>query len=157
MIKFFVTLFYSGLSPKASGTIGSIAAIPIAILLLYFIPIETFWLLIFLVFIAGAKAADIYMRKTAREDPKEVVIDELVGMWIAIAILPDFFNPIQIALAFIFFRVFDIKKPSVIGKIDAKLKNGYGVMLDDVLAGFFGGLAAALCVKIYELGGSLWN
>lgn len=150
MNKFFVTVFYSGLFPKAPGTIGTIAALPIGLLLLAYLPIETFWLLILLVFLAGSRAIDTYQSATGKLDPKEVVIDELAGVWIALALLPDPFAWHQALLAFLFFRLFDIWKPSVIGRIDAKLKNGMGVMLDDVLAGFFGGVAAVLSVYLID-------
>ena len=148
--RLFVTVFYSGLSPKAPGTVGTLAALPIGLLLLAFLPLETFWLLILLVFLAGARAIDTYQARTGREDPKEVVIDELAGIWIALAIMPDPFAWHQALLAFVFFRLFDIWKPSVIGRLDQKLKNGYGVMLDDVLAGFFGGIAAAASLYGFE-------
>lgn len=151
MNKFFVTVAYSGLAPKASGTVGTIASLPIGLFLLYFLPIETFWLLTALVFVAGSKAIDKYQESTGKLDPKEVVIDELVGIWIALAMLPDPFVWYQALLAFLFFRVFDITKPSIIGKIDQKLKNGVGVMLDDVLAGFFGGIAALITIYIVEM------
>lgn len=154
MNKLFVTVFYSGLSPKAPGTVGTIAALPIGLLALAYLPIETFWLLIVLVFVAGARSIDAYQAATGCEDPKEVVIDELAGMWIALALLPDAFAWHQVLLAFLFFRLFDIWKPSIIGKLDSRLKNGYGVMLDDVLAGFFGGIAAVLCIRALEFSGA---
>ncbi|MGE4294391.1 MAG: phosphatidylglycerophosphatase A [Campylobacterales bacterium] len=154
MNKLFVTVFYSGLFPKAPGTVGTIAALPIGLLALAYLPIETFWLLIVLVFVAGARSIDAYQAATGREDPKEVVIDELAGMWIALALLPDAFAWHQVLLAFLFFRLFDIWKPSIIGKLDSRLKNGYGVMLDDVLAGFFGGIAAVLCIRALEFAGA---
>ncbi|GHS84732.1 phosphatidylglycerophosphatase A [Campylobacterota bacterium] len=158
MIKCFVTLFYSGLSPKASGTIGSIVSIPIALALLFFIPIETFWLLTALIFVMGVKLTDQYIAEVGRDDPKEVVIDELVGMWVALALLPDFFSWYQVLIAFIFFRLFDIAKPSLIGVIDRKMHNGLGVMLDDLLAGFIAAIAANLCIKIIDyIGAWLWN
>ena len=72
---------------------------------------------------------------------KEIVIDELIGVWIAIIIAHD--NYIQIILALIYFRVFDILKPSIIGRAD-KIKGSKGVILDDALAGFFGGLSSLL-------------
>ena len=157
VIRCFVTLFYSGLAPKASGTVGSIVSIPFALALLYFIPIETFWLLIALIFTAGAKATDRYMAAVGREDPKEVVIDELVGMWVALALLPDQFSWYQVLLAFAFFRLFDIWKPSIIGVIDRKMHNGLGVMLDDLLAGLLAAIAAVASIELINYLEALWN
>jgi phosphatidylglycerophosphatase A len=153
MNRLFVTVFYSGLSPKAPGTAGTIAALPLGLLALYFLGLQTFLLLTFALFLTGMRAIDRYQAETGREDPKEVVIDELVGMWIALAMLPDPFCWWQVALAFGFFRLFDITKPSIIGRLDRRLKNGLGVMLDDLLAGLFGGLAALAIWKLIALGG----
>jgi phosphatidylglycerophosphatase A len=144
MIKCFVTLFYCGLSPKASGTVGSAISVPIALLALYFMPLSTFWLLTALMFVLGVKAVDRYMAAVKRSDPKEVVIDELVGQWVALALMPDPFVWYQAVLAFVCFRLFDIYKPSIIGVIDRKMSNGLGVMLDDLLAGFFAAIGANL-------------
>lgn len=151
MNKLFVTFFYSGCAPKASGTVGTIASIPLGLLLLYLLPVETFLLLTLAIFVVGSKEIDKYQLATGRVDPKEVVIDETVGIFISLAILPDPFVWYQVLFAFVFFRVFDITKPSIIDKIDKRFKNGVGVMLDDVLAGFFGGIAAVVAVKVVEL------
>jgi phosphatidylglycerophosphatase A len=89
-------------------------------------------------------------------DDSRIVIDELVGMWIALAIAPGIAFTmgnlgnmsngiaIQIVLSFIFFRIYDIKKPSLIGRIDRETKGGWGVMGDDILAGFAAGITTAL-------------
>jgi phosphatidylglycerophosphatase A len=78
-------------------------------------------------------------------DNSEIVIDELAGMWIAMSIggvLADsFFLGV---VAFVFFRLFDIWKPSIIGRIDRDVGGGMGVMGDDVVAGIFAGLCTAL-------------
>ena len=151
MNKLFVTVFYSGCAPKASGTVGTIASLPFGLLLLYLLPVETFLLLTLAIFVVGSKEIDRYQKATGKHDPKEVVIDETVGIFISLAFLPDPFVWYQVLFAFIFFRIFDITKPSIIGKIDSRLKNGVGVMLDDVLAGVFGGIATLIAIKIVEI------
>ncbi len=86
-------------------------------------------------------------------DGKEIVIDELAGMWIALSVAnANAENMLYIApLSFIFFRLFDIWKPSIIGKIDQKVKGGWGVMGDDIIAGIAGGIAASGVYYLIEM------
>lgn len=156
MNRFFVTLFFSGLSPKAPGTVGTIVSLPLGLIALHFLGVQTFALLCLALFLAGMREIDRYQAATGREDPKEVVIDELVGMWVVLAMLPDPFSWYQVLLGFGLFRLFDIWKPSVIGRLDARYKNGFGVMLDDLLAGFFAGIAALAILWLMSLGGGGW-
>ncbi|MEA3352748.1 MAG: phosphatidylglycerophosphatase A [Campylobacterota bacterium] len=145
MRKFFLTVGYSGLSPKAPGTVGSFISLLLGMLLLNFMPLTTLFLLSLLISVFAVKQIDIYEQETNTHDGKEIVIDELAGMWIAMGVAgvtAD--NWIMAGLAFIFFRIFDIVKPSVIGKIDREVKGGWGVMGDDILAGLFAGLCTAL-------------
>lgn len=149
MRKFFLTLGYSGLSKYAPGTVGSFVALILGAFLLNYLPSSetisaqsTLFLLSILITLIAIKEIDKYEAETNSHDDKSIVIDELVGMWLALSISGD--NYIQMILSFIFFRFFDIKKPSIIGTIDKKVKGGLGVMLDDVVAGIFGGLLSAV-------------
>ena len=144
MRKFFLTLGYSGLSPKAPGTVGSFVALIMGIVLLQYISVSNLFMLSLLVTIIAVKQIDIYEKKVGVHDGKEIVIDELVGMWLALSIAnANAENMLYIApLSFLFFRLFDIWKPSIIGTIDQKVKGGWGVMGDDVVAGIAGGNAA---------------
>lgn len=142
MRKLFLTFFYLGLSKKAPGTVGSLGALIVGILILEFLNSKTLFLLSILLFIVGVKEVDIYQRQTNTHDSKEIVIDEVAGMFLALSISGD--TIVQAILSFIFFRIYDIKKPSIIGKIDEKVKNGWGVMGDDMIAGFFAGLSSAM-------------
>ena len=150
MRKFFLTLFYSGLSPKAPGTAGSFVALFMGIALLQYIHVSTLFMLSILITVIAVKQIDIYEKEVGTHDGKEIVIDELAGMWITLSICgitPE--NMIIMGtLAFVYFRLFDIWKPSIIGKIDEKVPGGWGVMGDDVVAGIAGGVAAA---GTYEL------
>lgn len=149
MRKLFLTLFYSGLSPKAPGTVGSFAALILGMLLLQVIHLSTLFLLAMLICVIAVKQIDIYEKEVGEHDSKEIVIDELAGMWIAMGIAGvSADNWILAGIAFVMFRIFDIYKPSIIGKIDQNLKGGWGVMGDDVVAGFFAGLATALVYQI---------
>jgi len=143
--KLFLTLFYSGLSPKAPGTVGSFVALILGLVLLNYLSMTTFFLLTLLISVIAVKQINIYEKEIGTHDSKEIVIDELSGMWITLSIAAVEPNNYLLALiAFIFFRIFDIWKPSIIGKIDEKVKGGWGVMGDDMVAGFFAGLCTAL-------------
>ncbi len=79
-------------------------------------------------------------------DSSYIVIDELVGMWLAMAI--SGLSLAGVVLSFIFFRIYDITKPSLIGRIDKEVKGGLGVVADDALAGVLAGLSALLVINI---------
>ncbi len=84
--------------------------------------------------------------ETKRHDSSYIVIDELVGMWLAMAV--SGLSLAGVVLSFIFFRIYDITKPSLIGKIDKEVKGGLGVVADDALAGVLAGLSVLLVIHI---------
>ena len=93
----------------------------------------------------AVKQIDIYEKEVGTHDGSEIVIDELAGMWIALGIANATSDNYMIAgLAFLYFRLFDIWKPSIIGKIDRDVKGGWGVMGDDIVAGLFAGLCTSM-------------
>ena len=148
--KFFLTVGFSGLSPKAPGTVGSFVSLLIGLFLLEFLHVSTLFLLALLITVIAIKQIDIYENEVGAHDGKEIVFDELAGMWITLSICGINSENILIMapLAFIFFRLFDIWKPSIIGKIDRDVNGGLGVMGDDVVAGFAAGIASA---GVYQL------
>ena len=148
--KFFLTVGFSGLSPKAPGTVGSFVSLLMGLFLLEFLHVSTLFLLALLVTVIAVKQINIYEEEVGAHDGKEIVIDELAGMWIALSIcgINSSNTLIMAVLSFIFFRLFDIWKPSIIGKIDRDVKGGLGVMGDDVVAGFAAGIASA---GVYQL------
>jgi len=153
MREFFLTLGYAGYAKKAPGTVGSAVALVLGVLLLEYLPSSetytnesTLLLLAIMIGVISIKQIDIHEKETGKNDDQIIVIDELVGMWIALALSGA--TIFQIVASFIFFRILDIKKPSIIGKAD-KMKGGMGVVLDDALAGLFAGLLSALSYKIY--------
>lgn len=150
MRKLFLTVFYSGLSPKAPGTMGSIVALILGLILLQYIHESTLFMLALLVTAIAIKEINAYEKEVGEHDSKEIVIDELAGMWIALSIcgITQDNMVIMAPLAFIFFRLFDIWKPSIIGRIDEKVQGGWGVMGDDLIAGLAAGIASLAC---YEL------
>ncbi|MDD2886250.1 MAG: phosphatidylglycerophosphatase A [Aliarcobacter sp.] len=150
--KFFLTVGFSGLSPKAPGTVGSFVSLFIGLFLLEFLHVSTLFLLSLLITVIAIKQIDIYEKEVGMHDGKEIVIDELAGMWITLSICGiNSSNILYMApIAFIFFRLFDIWKPSFIGKIDRDVKGGLGVMGDDVLAGIAAGIASAGVYQLIE-------
>ena len=150
--KFFLTVGFSGLSPKAPGTVGSFISLILGLLLLEFLHVSTLFLLSLLVTVIAIKQIDIYEKEVGSHDSSEIVIDELAGMWIALSIcgINNSNMIIMAILAFVFFRIFDIWKPSIIGKIDRDVKGGLGVMGDDVIAGIAAGIATAGTYQLIE-------
>ena len=150
--KFFLTVGFSGLSPKAPGTVGSFISLILGLLLLEFLHVSTLFLLSLLVTVIAVKQIDIYEKEVGTHDSSEIVIDELAGMWIALSIcgINNSNMIIMAILAFVFFRIFDIWKPSIIGKIDRDVKGGLGVMGDDVVAGIAAGVASAGVYQLIE-------
>ena len=150
--KFFLTVGFSGLSPKAPGTVGSFVSLIIGLFLLLFLHVSTLFLLSLLVTVIAIKQIDIYEKEVGAHDSSEIVIDELAGMWIALSIcgINSSNFVIMAVLAFVFFRIFDIWKPSIIGKIDRDVKGGLGVMGDDVIAGIAAGVASAGVYQLIE-------
>lgn len=150
MRELFLTFFYTGRSPKAPGTMGSLLALGTGVLIVRFLSLETLFLGAFLLILAGIKEINAYEASGGEHDDKSIVIDEVVGMWLALVLSSGTW--IQIALSFALFRLFDIWKPSIIGKIDAQVKGGLGVMGDDIVAGIVAGICSA---GIFQLLGML--
>ncbi|MEA3373267.1 MAG: phosphatidylglycerophosphatase A [Campylobacterota bacterium] len=157
---FFLTVGYSGLAPKAPGTVGTLVSLPVGVAILALLGPQTLFLAALLATVAGIKMVDLYEAQSGIHDDKRIVLDELAGMWIALSIAPavmftssELFAwengiAIQIILSFILFRIYDIKKPSIIGRIDRETKGGMGVMGDDVIAGFAAGITTAIIWQI---------
>ncbi|WQX26797.1 phosphatidylglycerophosphatase A [Helicobacter pylori] len=141
----FLTLFFSGYSKKAPGTIGSLVALLLGLPVLIFSANTLFLGAIFVGLIAITQI-DKEEEETKRHDSSYIVIDELVGMWLAMAI--SGLSLAGVILSFIFFRIYDITKPSLIGKIDKEVKGGLGVVADDALAGILAGLSVLLVIHI---------
>jgi len=141
VILFFASNAGLGYAPFASGTVGTLAGIP----LFYLAAAWPWWLfaitwtaLLFLSFWAADAAGKIY----GVADDGRIVIDELVGYLITIAFLP--WSWTTALLGFFWFRIFDIVKPPPANWFDQKMKNGYGVVLDDVMAGVYAAIALRL-------------
>ncbi|GAA8075433.1 phosphatidylglycerophosphatase A [Helicobacter pylori] len=141
----FLTLFFSGYSKKAPGTIGSLVALLLGLPVLIF-SANTLFLGAVLIGLIAIAQIDKEEEESKIHDNSYIVIDELVGMWLAMAI--SGLSLVGVVLSFIFFRIYDITKPSLIGKIDKEVKGGLGVVADDALAGVLAGLSVLLVVNI---------
>ena len=141
LFRLIATGMYSGFSPIAPGTVGSLIAVLIARL----IPVLNPWIglsAIVLFFFAGVRASG-EVEKNHGHDASVINIDEMVGMWISLFALPfhsAWFWPVG---AFLLFRVCDIVKPFPAG-VSQKLPRGWGVMVDDVVAGVYANLGLRL-------------
>ncbi|UOR83955.1 phosphatidylglycerophosphatase A family protein [Helicobacter pylori] len=141
----FLTLFFSGYSKKAPGTIGSFVALLLGLPVLIF-SANTLFLAAVLIGLIAIAQIDKEEEESKIHDSSYIVIDELVGMWLAMAI--SGLSLAGVILSFIFFRIYDITKPSFIGKIDKEVKGGLGVVADDALAGVLAGLSVLLAINI---------
>jgi len=154
----FLTVGFSGLSPKAPGTVGTAVSLLFGVFFLTILSNLSLFLLTILVTIFAIKVIDSYEKESGEHDQSFIVIDELAGIWLALSLsIGDKIviseltlnSPItwQIILSFILFRLFDIWKPSIIGRVDRDVKGGLGVMGDDLIAGVVAGLLTALIVN----------
>jgi phosphatidylglycerophosphatase A len=126
------TWFWFGKIPWAPGTFGTLATVPFVYALSLSGPIFYMSVTLISVFI-GIFAADMYESTLGKHDSSEIVIDEVVGLMIAMTWLPMTWQ--SLVLGFVLFRIFDILKPFPISWLDEKVKGGLGVMIDDVAAG----------------------
>ena len=152
---FFLTLGYSGLSPKAPGTMGTLVSLPLGMAILLYFDATTLFLAALLISVIAIKIINEYEQESGNHDDQRIVIDELAGMWFALSIAPAIHIAsnqlftlsngflIESLLSFALFRYFDITKPSIIGRIDREAPGGIGVMGDDIIAGFAAGISSA--------------
>ncbi|MBT3518278.1 MAG: phosphatidylglycerophosphatase A [Candidatus Marinimicrobia bacterium] len=134
LAEFIGTVGYVGYLPIAPGTWGSLAALIAWYILKPMISDPLFLLITGAIFFAGVAASEILVEAWEDGDPKAVVVDEWVGMWIALYLAPH--TLVWGLVAFLLFRFFDILKPGPIQLMD-DLHSAIGVMMDDVVAGIF--------------------
>ncbi|MGZ5279969.1 MAG: phosphatidylglycerophosphatase A family protein [Pseudobdellovibrionaceae bacterium] len=126
------TFFGVGRAPKAPGTWGTLATLPLAFALNWAGPFYIMgFILLFLPI--SVWASDVHSRTLGLDDPGEIVIDEVLGFLITMTWLPMTWQ--AFLLGFLLFRVLDIFKPFPIGYLDKKIPGGLGVMADDIAAG----------------------
>ena len=145
--KLFVTMFGLGKIPKVPGTFGSLATIIILYILFHILNLSSNLILIGLIviFIFSFLAVTNYIKDSENKDPKEVIIDEFIGQSIPIYLYEISHGTEKSAdeaiifycICFILFRFFDIVKPFPVSFFDRNFKNSFGVIMDDVCAGFY--------------------
>jgi len=139
------TFGYVGYFPIAPGTAGSLAALVLfgAVRLAGMPALELG--VILAVFVVGTWAAGITERALGQKDPGPIVIDEVLGMLIALALVPA--SAATVVVGFLLFRVFDVVKPYPAGRLE-DVRGGLGVMLDDAVAGAYAHLALSLLIVV---------
>lgn len=134
LLMFIATGAGSGYLPKAPGTWGTLVG-----LLLWWplagLSLAAYLAAVAVLFIVGVASAGAAEKILDRGDPGVVVIDEIVGVLIALAAVP--LHPVAALAGFALFRLFDIAKPFPVGWVDRHLHGGLGIMLDDVAAGLY--------------------
>ncbi|MCI5222864.1 MAG: phosphatidylglycerophosphatase A [Candidatus Electrothrix sp. AR4] len=132
---FIATGAYSGYLPKAPGTWGSLVGVLLWAAGLHRLSPLTYATVLGGIFFLGTAAAGAAEKIVDHGDPGLVVIDEIVGQLIALALAPR--HPLAAFAAFALFRLFDILKPFPVGWLDRHIHGGLGIMLDDVAAGLY--------------------
>ena len=143
----FVTMFGLGRIPKIPGTFGSLATIIILYIFFHILNLSTNIILIILItiFILSFSAVASYIKDNKNKDPKEIIIDEFIGQSLPIYLyeishgIEKSSNEALIfyGICFVLFRFFDIAKPFPVNYFDRNFKNSFGVIMDDVCAGFY--------------------
>ena len=143
----FVTMFGLGKIPKIPGTFGSLATIIILYIFFHIFDLSAHIVLIFLiiVFVFSFSAVATHIKDNENKDPKEVIIDEFIGQSIPIYLYEISHGTekssdeaiIFYVICFVLFRFFDIAKPFPVSFFDKNFKNSFGVIMDDVCAGFY--------------------
>ncbi|THD74975.1 phosphatidylglycerophosphatase A [Thalassobius vesicularis] len=157
MIRLINTFFYSGLLRPASGTWGSLAALAVGWGIEHYLGFLPLVAATILVTALGFWSIGVELKDRPGDDPSEIVIDEVAGMWLTL-LFPAFgfwmrdmsmVWPGPVA-AFLFFRLFDVTKPWLVGRADRR-HDAPGVMLDDLWAGVFAGICTVIAAALYHI------
>jgi len=142
-VVFIASGAYLGFSPVAPGTCGAVLAFPALLGFARFAwPATAVVALIAVASIAAVPICARAGRIWGQTDSSRIVLDEICGMLIAGALLPP--TPLALGLAFVAFRAFDVWKPFPAGYFDRHVKNGFGVVADDLVAGVYANLVVRL-------------
>lgn len=134
LIIFLATGFYAGYLPYAPGTIGSLIGVGLFFIINSLSPVYYLGVL-FLLFTLGVYLSDRAEALFARDDPSQIIFDEIIGLLAAMALIPNGIG--WIIAGFFLFRFFDIFKPYPIRDIEKRFNGGFGIMLDDIAAGVY--------------------
>jgi phosphatidylglycerophosphatase A len=134
----------SGYSPIAPGTAGSAVGLALFWPLAH-LPLAVQVAATVAVFVAGVAAATHVADRVGLKDPGLVVVDEVVGMWVTLLLVP--FTPVTAAIGFVAFRVMDVFKPYPARQLE-HLRGGWGIMADDVMAGVYANLLVRIALMV---------
>jgi len=140
------TWFGVGLVPRAPGTWGSLAALPVAWGISLLGGAGGLALAALIIFALGCWAAGIVARAGGVRDPGFIVVDEVAAQWLVLAAAPR--NLVAYGLGFVLFRIADITKPWPASWADRSVHGGLGIMLDDIFAAVYAGLALLLIARV---------
>ena len=138
----------SGLAPKAPGTFGTLAAIPVYMLVVLNFDLEGLWLFVLLGSALGIYLCHATAKAWQVHDSPSIVWDEWMGFCLAMSCVP--FEWRWVILGFVLFRFLDIVKPWPISWVDRHVHGGLGIMLDDLLAGFFTAIILKILVTFWR-------
>ena len=143
----FVTMFGLGKIPKIPGTFGSLATVILLYILFHILNLSSNIILLglIIIFVFSFSAIATHIKNNENKDPKEIIIDELIGQSIPIYLYEISHGTskssdeaiIFYGVCFVLFRFFDIAKPFPVSFFDKNFKNSFGVIMDDVIAGFY--------------------
>lgn len=142
------TWFGTGLAPFAPGTVGTFFGLPLAFLIAYINPVYG-GVALFALLLISVWSSEVASAAMGIKDPGSIVIDEVAGISFALFLIEP--TMINVVLAFLLFRFFDILKPWPIKLIDEKIGGGWGIVLDDVLAGIFANIILQILIRTIPL------
>jgi len=146
------TGFGSGFAPRAPGTVGSLVALPIWWFLLAGLPVAVQAAVVAVASVLGVWIVAGACRRTGIADDQRIVLDEWLGLWVALLACPRAIVPA--CLGFVLFRVIDIAKPWPVSWADRRIGGGLGVVLDDLLAGGLAAVVLQISIALFPMTGT---
>ncbi len=146
-LHFLALGFGSGAAPVAPGTFGTVAAIPVYLLLVQ-LPFVGYLFSVILISVIGVYICGRTAEDWGVHDHSAIVWDEIAGFLVTMILAPV--SVISVVLGFAYFRLFDIWKPFPISWLDKKVEGGFGIMIDDLLAGVFAALLLQLSLYLLD-------
>lgn len=141
--------FGSGLAPVAPGTVGTLVAVPLYLLLAP-LPLQAYLLAVAVLFLVGVPVCGAAARSLGVHDDRRIVFDEIVGLLVTMTMAPRGWA--WLLAGFLLFRIFDVLKPWPIARVDRGVGGGFGIMLDDVLAGVYAAIVLQLGALVPGIG-----
>ena len=145
-VRFFASGFFSGHIPFAPGTMGTLVAIPLYLLLVGSLQGWSYAGAVVALTLAAIWISGLAEKIYGRKDPPQVVIDEIAGFMLTMTAVPP--SAMYIVMGFILFRLFDIIKPQPAGWINDRMRGGSGIVLDDIVAGLYANIVLQFLYRV---------